>query len=167
MCSNSLHPRRKRTTFSGITSQQDIASHVAATFPEGYPLWYLLKTWFFSNRKPEKFWQWFLWKHNRLYGAWVTVLLYGCTCIALDFLRQPPGTLAQLCRTAALWKDTYAKPAELWPYGIMSVLLSLVHLLSLHRALNWYSNSLSGLGAGQFNMSLAPPFRVQVFSSVL
>lgn len=54
-----------------------------------------------------------------------------------------------------------------WSSAIMSTLLSLVHLLDLHRALHQYSNSLSGLGAGWFNMSLAPSFRVQAFPSAL
>lgn len=34
---------------------------------------------------------------------------YGSVYVALDFLRQAPGRLAQFCRTAALCKDTCAK----------------------------------------------------------
>lgn len=34
-----------------------------------------LKIWFLSNRKPGKFWQWFLQQQARLYGPWITMLL--------------------------------------------------------------------------------------------
>ena len=176
-----------------------------ATFPEVHPLWYPLKTWFFSNRKPEKFWQWFLWDQDKLYCSWITMILMAVHVLHWTSsgrlqagwhnsvgqwhcpkkLIQASGALAisqnhritecsglegtsvgHLVQSPCRSRVTYSR-LQIVPYGTMSTLLSLVHLLSLRRALHWHSNSLPGPGAGCFTMSLAPPFRGQAFPSAL